>query len=80
MILGIAFLWVAFYHINPLPFPKWLDFKPFNCIVCLSFWSVVFLSLIAHFIPSSEVFIHSLALGGFGAYLSIIVKRLIFKI
>ena len=79
MIIGIALIWVSFFSVN-LEMPKCLDFKPFNCIVCLSFWSCLFSYLLFTFVKETQPLITALEWGGFGAYTSIIMKRLIFKI
>lgn len=33
--------------------PEWLNYQPFNCIVCLTFWLLVFLYITAALIFSS---------------------------
>ncbi len=78
MIIGIAFLWVSFFTINQTP--KWLDFKPFNCVVCLSFWTCLMAYIIHFYCEPLRPFIEALSIGGFGAYTSIIFKRIMFKI
>ena len=78
MIIGIAFLWVSFFSINQTP--KWLDFKPFNCVVCLSFWTCLTAYIIHFYCEPLRPFIEALSIGGFGAYTSIIFKRIMFKI
>jgi hypothetical protein len=78
MIIGIAFIWIAFFHLTPIA--DWLNFKPFNCIVCLSFWSVLIASIIIHFYPQFEFVFNGLGLAGIGAYSAIIFKRLIYRI
>jgi hypothetical protein len=78
MIIGIAFLWVSFFSINQTP--KWLDFKPFNCVVCLSFWTCLTAYIIHHYCEPLRPLIEALSIGGFGAYTSIIIKRIMFKI
>lgn len=78
MIIGIAFLWVSFFSINQTP--KWLDFKPFNCVVCLSFWTCLMAYIIHFYCEPLRPFIEALSIGGFGAYTSIIFKRIMFKI
>ena len=32
----IAYRWVNMKH-----FPQWLDYKPFNCELCFTFWSLL---------------------------------------
>jgi len=71
--IGISLIWVSFLTVTTLP--KWLDFKPFNCVVCLSFWSILIANLVIE-----ENLIISLSLAGIGAYVSMIAKRILFKI
>jgi len=78
MIVGIAFLWVSFFSLNQIP--NWLDFKPFNCVVCLSFWSCMLAYILQYYFEPLKPIIEALAIGGFGSYLSIIIKRLMFKL
>lgn len=78
MIIGIALLYIAFFSVTPMP--KWLDFKPFNCAVCLSFWSAICLQLIVITYPISEPYINALCMAGICAYVAIVFKRLIFKL
>jgi hypothetical protein len=80
MSIGIAFLWLAFYSVNPLPFPKWMDFKPFNCIVCLTFWSVLLAFLLSSYISILKPIFDALGVAGISAYISIVAKRILFKI
>jgi len=79
MSIGIVFLWLAFFSINP-PFSGWLDFKPFNCIVCLSFWSVLLAFLLSFYIPILKPIFDGLGVAGMAAYISIVAKRILFKI
>lgn len=75
ILLGIPLLIISFFSVTANP--SWLDFKPFNCNVCLSFWS----TLIAFFLfPYAESIITAICIGGMASYVSIIAKRLIFKI
>jgi len=78
MTVLVALIWVSFFSMND--FPKWLDFKPFNCVVCLSFWSAMIMYLIRYYLPTYSPFIDSLCIGGAAAYLSMIAKRILFKI
>lgn len=72
--IGIAMLFTAFFSLTQVP--KWIDFKPFNCGVCLSFWvcfiTLPFLEILPHF--------YNLGIAGYAAYFSMILKRLMFKI
>jgi hypothetical protein len=79
MSIGIVFLWLAFFSVNP-PLEKYLNFKPFNCIVCLSFWSVLIAYLLSFYIPTSKPIFDALGVAGMAAYISIIMKRILFKI
>lgn len=78
MIILVALIWVSFFSLND--FPKWLDFKPFNCVVCLSFWSALILSLINYYFVEFEGIVEALCFGGGAAYLSMIAKRILFKL
>lgn len=78
IIIGLSLLWVAFFSVTPMP--KWLDFKPFNCTVCLSFWSIFVSYLAANYFKEFSYIFEAIAIAGAGAYLSIIAKRFIFKI
>jgi hypothetical protein len=77
-LLGLPFLWIRFFTAGSLP--SWLDFKPFNCIVCLSFWSALFSVLLFIFVPQTQPFLIALGYGGFASYLSILMKRLLIKL
>ena len=69
----MACLFTAFLTITNLP--TWIDFKPFNCAICLSFWSTLVL------VPFTNVSYEGIiAYAGISAYLAIILKRVIFKI
>jgi hypothetical protein len=71
--IGMACLFTAFLTITNLP--TWLDFKPFNCAICLSFWSTLVLVAFSGFSYEGVI-----AYAGISAYLAIILKRVIFKI
>jgi hypothetical protein len=77
-LLGLPFLWISFFTAGSLP--RWLDFKPFNCIVCLSFWSALFGVLLFIFAPQTQPFLIALGYGGFASYLAILMKRLLIKL
>jgi hypothetical protein len=77
-LLGLPFLWISFFTAGSLP--AWLDFKPFNCIVCLSFWSTLFGVLLFIFVPQTQPFLIALGYGGFASYLAILMKRLLIKL
>jgi hypothetical protein len=72
--IGIAMLFTAFFSLTQVP--KWIDFKPFNCGVCLSFWTCILT------LPFTELLPYVLYLGwaGYAAYFSMILKRIMFKI
>jgi hypothetical protein len=72
--IGMACLFTAFLTITNLP--TWLDFKPFNCAICLSFWSTLVLIIMSWLGYEVMVF----AYAGISAYSAIILKRVIFKI
>ena len=74
LILGVPAFITAFYSVT-IPV-KWLDFKPFNCNVCLSFWLVLFGGL---YLTNVNVLLSILA-AGIAAYMAIILKRIIFRI
>jgi hypothetical protein len=71
--IGIAMLFTSFFSLTQLP--KWLDFKPFNCIVCLTFWICV-ICIQFDLIQHTQAF----ALAGYAAYFSMILKRIMYKI
>jgi hypothetical protein len=77
-LLGLPFLWISFFTAGSLP--AWLDFKPFNCIVCLSFWSTLFGVVLFIFVPQTQPFLIALGYGGFASYLAILMKRLLIKL
>jgi hypothetical protein len=77
-LLGLPFLWISFFTAGSLP--AWLDFKPFNCIVCLSFWSTLFGVLLFIFVPQTQPFLIALGYGGYASYLAILMKRLLIKL
>jgi hypothetical protein len=77
-LLGLPFLWISFFTAGSLP--SWLDFKPFNCIVCLSFWSTLFGVLLFIFVPQTQPYLIALGYGGFASYLAILMKRLLIKL
>ena len=71
--IGIAMLFTSFFSLTQLP--TWLDFKPFNCNVCLSFWICV-IAIQFNLIQHTQAF----ALAGYAAYFSMILKRIMYKI
>jgi hypothetical protein len=77
-LLGLPFLWISFFTAGSLP--AWLDFKPFNCIVCLSFWCTLFGVLLFIFAPITQPYLIALGYGGFASYLAILMKRLLIKL
>ena len=77
-LLGLPFLWISFFTAGSLP--AWLDFKPFNCIVCLSFWSTLFGALLFIFAPITQPYLIALGYGGFASYLAMLMKRLLIKL
>jgi hypothetical protein len=77
-LLGIPFLLISFFTMTSLP--SWLDFKPFNCIVCLSFWCTLFGVLLFIFVPQTQSFLIALGYGGFASYLAMIMKRILIKL
>lgn len=72
----IAAALFSFYFIDMARFPKkWkLDFKPFNCLVCLPAW----IALALYFLPTTvtEIVIVMMA----AVILSVIIKTLIYRI
>ena len=75
ILIGIPLLVISFFSVTEMP--SWLDFKPFNCNVCLSFWATVLAFIAMHFIPE---IVEAICWGGVSAWVSIYAKRLIFKI
>ena len=47
LIIWLLVIFVAYYLTEVKPLPKWLQFPPFQCHVCLTFWSnlAVFLTI-----------------------------------
>ena len=39
LVVWLAVVYVAFYLTEVKPLPKWLQFPPFNCRICLTFWT-----------------------------------------
>jgi hypothetical protein len=74
-VIGIALVYVCFLQFTTLP--AILDRKPFNCVTCLSFWSVPAVFILQPYIP---LVIHVVAVGGYAAYLATFLKRIITKI
>ena len=72
--IGIPLLFTSFFSLTAIP--KWLDFRPFNCIVCLSFWSVLAIVILNQYYPQ----VIYIAYAGIAAYIAQIAKRILFKI
>lgn len=72
----IAAALFSFYFIDMARFPKkWkLDFRPFNCLVCLPAWVALALYFLPEFV--TEVLIVMMA----AAILSVIIKTIMYKI
>ena len=72
----IAAALFSFYFIDMARFPKkWkLDFRPFNCLVCLPAWVALALYFLPEFV--TEVVIVMMA----AAILSVIIKTIMYKI
>jgi hypothetical protein len=70
--IGIAMVFISFFSLTQVP--KWMDFKPFNCGVCLTFWVCVAVSVF-----NLQTYAEPFAYAGYGAYGSIMLKRLLFK-
>ena len=66
-------LFTSFFSLTQLP--KWIDFKPFNCNVCLTFW-ICLISMTTGLCEYTQ----ELAIAGYAAYFSMILKRLMYKI
>ena len=77
-LLGIPFLLISFFTMTSLP--VWLDFKPFNCIVCLSFWCTLFAALLFIFAPTLQPYLIALGYGGYASYLAMVMKRILIKL
>lgn len=75
IVLGMAMLFVSFLSFTKLP--KWLDFKPFNCHVCASFWASGMVLLGIHCLPEIAPFAMILSYAGISAYTAIILKRIL---
>lgn len=76
--IGFALIWVVFFSIygNKFP-PKWLDFKPFNCYICLSFWCAIAHIIWDYYIGTMTF--DMIAYGGYAAYGAMFFNRLRFK-
>lgn len=48
ILLFFAVKWLSFLIVNKLP--SWLDYQPFNCPTCLSFWLNLSLSIALTFL------------------------------
>lgn len=72
----IAAALFSFYFIDMARFPKkWkLDFKPFNCLVCLPAWTALALYFLPDFV--TEVAIVMMA----ASILSVVIKTIMYKI
>jgi hypothetical protein len=57
-----------------------LDFKPFNCATCLSFWASVIAMACLIYLPELKDLITILSYGGYAVYLGMVAKRFLFKI
>lgn len=75
--MGIPLIWVSFFTASNVP--TWLDFKPFNCIICLSFWSSLIASLLFIYVPNSQPIISIICWGGIGSYFSLVAKKFLIK-
>lgn len=49
-ILFFAVKWLAFLIVQNVELPVWLDYKPYNCPTCLSFWLNIGLSVCLTFL------------------------------
>tara|TARA_R110000868_G_C10727291_1_gene751294 strand:+ start:643 stop:885 length:243 start_codon:yes stop_codon:yes gene_type:complete len=76
--IGIPLLIISFFSLNELP--SFLNYKPFNCNICLSFWLVIILNTIVYFLPQLKDVVLILSYGGLSAYIAAIAKRVLFKI
>lgn len=50
IILFFAVKWLAFLITKNVELPAWLDYKPYNCPTCLSFWLNIGLSVCLTFL------------------------------
>ena len=50
IILFFAVKWLAFLITKNVELPVWLDYKPYNCPTCLSFWLNLGLSVCLTFL------------------------------
>lgn len=50
IILFFAVKWLAFLITKNVELPVWLDYKPYNCPTCLSFWLNIGLSVCLTFL------------------------------
>lgn len=75
IITGIPMLFVSFLSFTQLP--SWLNFKPFNCHVCSSFWAALILLFISHQYPTTTPHIEMISYAGMASYAAIVFKRLL---
>ena len=78
LMIGIALLVVVFMSLTSIP--NWLDFKPFNCATCLSFWASVICMTLIIALPETKTIITILSYGGYSVYIGMVAKRFLFKI
>jgi len=78
IIIGISLLVVVFMSLTSIP--DWLDFKPFNCATCLSFWASVAAMTCLIYLPELKDLITILSYGGYAVYFGMVAKRILFKI
>lgn len=50
IILFFAIKWLSFLIVQNIELPVWLDYKPYNCPTCLSFWLNIGLSVCLTFL------------------------------
>ena len=78
LMIGISLLFVVFMSLTSIP--DWLDFKPFNCATCLSFWASVIAMACLIYLPELKDLITIFSYGGYAVYLGMVAKRILFKI
>jgi hypothetical protein len=72
--IGVSMVFTSFFSLTQLP--TWLNFKPFNCNVCLSFWVVTLYFILSIFVNDLKI-LEPFAYGGWAAYFAIITKRIL---
>ncbi len=71
-VIGLGFLFGALFVFEPYNtvVEKYFNYKPFNCVLCLSFWCSLILYLIVGFNPVYAIYTAMLAEGTYRKLIS----------